>query len=131
MVDHRGTYFALNTLLFFSRFCLVCRHCVLLFQQFNFKFKLSESFYTVSFEYHCASIQHFDLGCMNVLPYVHIYGPVCMKYRSSETNYQYGYRHNCIYMDVCMLADCKSFIFYMNFYWCNLLTHVDSVIIVR
>ena len=44
---------------------------------------------TISFEYHCASIQH--LGCMNVLAFPHICGPASMRYRSSETNHQYEY----------------------------------------
>ena len=35
------------------------------------------------FEYHRASIRH--LGCMYVLAYAHVCGPVSMKYRSSET----------------------------------------------
>ena len=39
--------------------------------------KVSESFYTISFEYHRASIPH--LGCMNVLAYyARICGPVSM-----------------------------------------------------
>ena len=41
------------------------------------------------------SIQH--LGCTNVLAYAGICGPVSMRYRSSETNYQHGYTHKCIY----------------------------------
>ena len=53
--------------------------------------KVSESFYTMSFEYHRASIR--NLGCMNVLAYARIICvPVRMRYRSSETDYQYGYR---------------------------------------
>ena len=54
----------------------------------------SESFYTKSFEYHRASIRHF--GRMTVLAYARICVHVSMRYRSSETNYQYGYRHKCI-----------------------------------
>ena len=57
--------------------------------------KVSESFYTKSFEYHRASIRHF--GHLNVLAYARICVHVSMRYRSSETNYQYGYRHKCIY----------------------------------
>ena len=62
--------------------------------------KVSESFYTMSFEYHRASIRH--LGCMNVLAYARIICvPVKMRYRSTETNYQYGYRQMYICMVVC------------------------------
>ena len=48
--------------------------------------KVSDSFYTIYFECHRASIRH--LGCMNALADVRICGPVSMRYRSSETNYQ-------------------------------------------
>jgi len=34
---------------------------------------------------------------MNVLAYTRICGPESMRYRANETNYQYGYRHICIY----------------------------------
>ena len=47
--------------------------------------KVGESFCTISFEYHRESIRH--LGCMNVLAYECICGPVSMSYRSSETNF--------------------------------------------
>ena len=36
-------------------------------------------------------------GCMNLLAYARICGPVTMRYRSSETNFQYGYRPKCVY----------------------------------
>ena len=39
---------------------------------------LSESFYTISSEYHRASIRH--LGCMTVLAYARIWAPVSMRY---------------------------------------------------
>ena len=41
--------------------------------------KVSESFYTISFEYYRAGIRH--LGCMNVLAYARICGPVSMSDR--------------------------------------------------
>ena len=47
-----------------------------------------------AYSYHRASIRH--LGCMNTLAYARVCVPVSMRYRSSETNYQYGYRHKCI-----------------------------------
>ena len=47
--------------------------------------KVGESFYTIPFEYHRASIRH--LGCMDVLAHECICGPVSMSYRSSETNF--------------------------------------------
>ena len=49
----------------------------------------------MSFEYHCASIQH--LGCMNALAFLRICGPVIVRCRSSETNHQYEYWHKCIH----------------------------------
>ena len=49
------------------------------------------SFHTISFEYHRASIRHS--GRTNVLAYARICGPVSERYRSSETNHQYEYRH--------------------------------------
>ena len=56
--------------------------------------KVSESFYAISFEYCGVSTCH--LGCMNVLAYVRMYGPVYMIYRSGEINYQHGYRYKCM-----------------------------------
>ena len=44
--------------------------------------KASESFQTVSFGYHRASVRH--LGCMNVLAYASVCSLVCMRYRSGE-----------------------------------------------
>ena len=60
--------------------------------------KVSESFYTISFEYHRAGIRH--LGCMTVLAYAHIFGPVSMSYRSSETNFSMA-TNSSVYMVVC------------------------------
>ena len=64
---------------------------------------LCKSFYTISFEYHRASIRH--LGGMNVLAYARIFGSACMRYRTSETDYQYRYRHKWIYG--CLLTENK------------------------
>ena len=44
-----------------------------------------------------------------MLAYVCIRGPVCMRYRSSETIFQYGYRHKCIYG--CLLTADKVVVF--------------------
>ena len=60
--------------------------------------KLSESFYRISFECHRAAIQH--LGCMTVLAYARIFGPVSMSYRSNETNFSMATDSN-VYMVVC------------------------------
>ena len=60
--------------------------------------KISESFYTISFEYHRAAIRH--LGCMTVLAYARISGPVSMSYRSNETNFSMATDSN-VYMVVC------------------------------
>ena len=37
-----------------------------------------------------------------MLAYARICGPMNMRYRSSEINYQHGYKHKCIY--VCLLT---------------------------
>ena len=63
-----------------------------------------------------ASIRH--LGHMNVLASACICGPVSLRYRSSETNYQYGYRHKCLFG--CLLT-ADQLVFSIIFYWCNLL----------
>ena len=60
--------------------------------------EVSESFYTILYEYNRASIRHLE--CINMLAYTRLRGTVSMRYRSSETNYKYEYRHTCI-MVVC------------------------------
>ena len=40
-----------------------------------------------------------------MLAYALVYVPLRMRYTSSETNYQYGYRHKCIY--IWLFVDCK------------------------
>ena len=60
-------------------------------------------------------------------------GPVSKRCRSSETNFRYGYRHKCIHVFClfCFLTANKVVVFNRNLYWCNLLIHVVSMIIVR
>ena len=36
--------------------------------------------------------------------YARICGPVSVRYRSSETNYQHGYRHKCISLIMVVIA---------------------------
>ena len=69
-----------------------------------------------------------------MLAYAHVCGPVSMRYRSSETNFQYRYRRRYIYMYGCWLTASKFFFFFflnIHFYWCNFLIHVVSILIVR
>ena len=71
--------------------------------------KVSESFRTISFEYHLSSACH--LGCMNVLAYARICGPVYMRYRSGEINYLYGYKYNFYFFIFFILISCvKQFL---------------------
>ena len=63
-----------------------------------------------------------------MLAYTCICGTVSMRYRSSETNYQYEYRH--MYYG-CLLTAGRVVVFYQTFYCCNLLIRVGSMIIVR
>ena len=75
-------------------------------------------YHRASWGYECARI------------YARICGPVSVRYRSSETNCQYGHRHKCTYG--CLFIAIKSVVvFYINLSWCNLLIQVVNMIIVR
>ena len=54
---------------------------------------------------HFWTFQIRHLGCINVLANARICGPVSMISRSSETNFQCGYGHKCIYG--CLLTAIK------------------------